>query len=393
MENKVILPNGFLLIVDDVGWWLSGDERYYVKVPDSARAMMRRRYCLEDYRSLVEIGRGLGMRVLCGFTIGEWDRDRLLAEVPNSNMYGAKWDNAVVLRHPERLDEVRDYINANRDYIEMAIHGLNHMYWDDATGECIFAEYYRTVNGKRIMLEPSVMRQHLDAWFEIYRRSGFTAPVDKLIPPCFQYNYSRGTGEMSHILKEYGIRYVSTPFSSLGYDTPDKPVDACIENGILTTDRTGDYTPWYEMDAAVPDKPLKSSPYGTHWPHFIAGDPADNPKTVQRWIEYFRRYREHFGVIAARDHQMAANQCFYRRFTRVNESEDRLLLDFTQADAQGAPADVVGDVVYLNVKKPYRLSCPDDSCQITLYDRAAAFSTYRLVRHRRWAELDITAAE
>ena len=147
------------------------------------------------------------------------------------------------------------------------------------------------------------------------------------------------------------------------------------------------------MDAAVPDKPLKSSPYGTHWPHFFAEDPADNPKTVQRWLGYFRRYREHFGVVAARDHQMAANQCFYRRFTRVNESEDRLLLDFTQADAQGAPADVVGDVVYLNVKKPYRLSCPDDSCQVTLYDRAAAFSTYRLVRHKRWAELDITAAE
>ena len=41
MENKVILPNGFLLIVDDVGWWLAGDQRYYVKVPDSAKAMMR----------------------------------------------------------------------------------------------------------------------------------------------------------------------------------------------------------------------------------------------------------------------------------------------------------------------------------------------------------------
>ena len=386
-QNRIIIPESFLLVVDDVGWWLEGDKRYYVKVPDSAIAQGKRPYYFEDYRSLVEIGRALNMRVLCGFTIGEWDRDGLLARVPNSNMYGSKWTNAEVLEHPERLDEVRDYVNSNAPYIEMAVHGLNHMYWDDNTGECKFAEYYRNENGKRVMLEPDVMRQHLDAWFEIYNRNGFKAHIDKLIPCCFFYNYSQGDGEMSYILKDYGIKYISTPFGSMGYDTPEKPVMACTENGILTTDRTSDLTPWYEVDAATPDT-LKSSYYGTHWPHFMAMDPADNMKTVARWVEYFKQYKNKFDVLCAADHVMGANQTFYRRFTRMVETaENCFTLDFAEADAQGAAPDVVGNVVYLNVAKPLSLAAADDSCTVELWDAADEFRTYKLTRRGAFANV------
>ncbi len=388
-NNRVIIPESFLLVVDDVGWWLEGDKRYYVDVPDAAREQAARPYCFEDYRSLVEIGKALNMRVLCGFTIGEWDRDGLLAKVPNSNMYGSKWTNAEVLAHPERLDEVRDYINSNAPYIEMAVHGLNHMYWDDNTGECFFAEYYRHVNGKRMMLEPDLMRQHLDAWFEIYNRNGFKAPVDKLIPCCFHYNYSQGDGEMSYIIKDYGIKYVSTPFKSLGYDTPEKPVMACVENGILTTDRTDDLTPWWALDAETPDV-LKSSYYGTHWPHFTPRDTTKTMETVDRWVKYFKQYQNKFDVVCATDHVMGANQIFYRRFTKMTETaENCFTLDFAQADAQGAPADVVGNELYLNVEKPFSLQAADDSCVVELWNVAESFRTYKLTRRGAFANVTL----
>lgn len=387
--NRIIIPEGFLLVVDDVGWWLEGAKRYHVDIPDSAIAQRDRPYCFEDYQSLVEIGKALDMRVLCGFTIGEWDRDRLLAKVPNSNMYGSKWINAEVLEHAERLDAVSDYINANAPYIEMAVHGLNHMYWNDETGECIFAEYYRNENGQRVMLKPDIMRQHLDAWFEIYRRNRFTAPVDKLIPCCFMYNYSDSDREMSWILKDYGIKYVSTPFGSMGYDTPEQPVGACIENGILTTDRTKDLSPWHELDAKTPDV-LKSSYYGTHWPHFTALNPADNMKTVARWVEYFRQYKNKFDVLCAKDHVMGANQTFYHRFTKLLETgENRFTLDFTEADRQNAPDDVVGNEVFLNVAKPYTLHADSETCQVGLYSEADAFRTYRLKRCGAYASVSL----
>jgi len=386
-QNRIVIPESFLLVVDDVGWWLCADKRYYAPVPDHALRLNSRSYSFEDYRSLVELGRAMNMRILCGFTIGEWDRDNILKNVPNSNMRGKNWDNYEVFAHAERLDEVRDYINSNSAYIEMAVHGLNHMYWDDETGKCYFAEYYHNEDGKRVMTKPDVMRQHMDAWFEIYSRNGFKAKVDKLIPPCFAYNYSRGDGELSYILKDYGIKYISTPFNSMGFDTPEKPVMACVENGILTTDRTSDLTAWYELDAETPNE-LKSSYYGTHWPHFIALDPADNMKTVARWAEYFKQYKNKFDVVCAADHVMGANQAFYRRFTRMVETADNYFtLDFTEADAQGAPADVVGNEVYLNVVKPFRLIAADDSCTVELYNAADDFRTYKLTRHGIFANV------
>ena len=385
-QKRLIIPESFLLVVDDVGWWQKATKRYYVELPDWAKKQERRAYGLEDYRSLVEIGRALNMRVLCGFTIGEWDRDRILAKLPSANMHGTGWTNKDVLAQVERLDEARDYINSNAAYIEMAVHGLNHMYWNEE-GKCLFAEYYRNENGKRVMLAPDLMRKHLDAWFEIYCRNGFRAPVDKLIPCCFLYNYSQGSGEMSYILKDYGIKYVSTPFSSLGYDTPEKPVMAAIENGILTTDRTDDLSMWCELDAKTPDV-LKSSYYGTHWPHFIVEDPADNPKTTARWIEYFKQYKNRFEVVCATDHVMGANQAFYRRFTKLTETApNTFTLDFGEADAQGAPADVVGNVLYLNVAKPHRLYAAENSCLVELWNVADDFWTYKLTRQGKCARI------
>lgn len=385
-QNKIIIPEGFILIVDDVGWWLPHNKRLYSATWKDGEIDRERPYCLDDYRALAEIGKALDMRVLCGFTIGEWDRDRIIASVPNASALGKAWTNAEVLEHPELLDEARDYINSNAEHIEMAVHGLNHMFWTDA-GERIPAEYYHDENGKQVMLPPDSMRKHLDAWFEIYERNGFKAPVDKFIPCCFRYNYSQGDGEISYILKDYGIKFVSTIFASMKYDTPEKPVMACIENGILTTDRTKDTVHWALMDAQPP-KELKSTTFGAHWPAFISRDHNDNMKAVARWVEYFKQYKNKFDVVCARDQEMAARQIFYKRFTRMTEtSKDRFTLDFSEADKQNAPESLIGGEVYLNVVKPCRLSAADDTCAVKLWRESDDFNTYKLTRHGAFANI------
>ena len=392
MQNdNIVIPEGFLIVVDDVGFWLAGEKRYFVNVPKEAIAQTKRPYYFEDYESLVEMGKALDMRILCGLAIGEWDRDRLLAKVPGSNRYGAQWTNAEALEQVEKFEMVRDYINANSKHVEMAVHGLNHMFWDDKTGECIFAEFYDRKNEVNTMHPEKIMRQHLDAWFEIYERNGFSASIDKFIPCCFHYNYSNGDGELSHILKDYGIKYVSTLFDVMGYDTPEAPKMACVENGILTTDRTQDLSRWFEMDAKIPSV-LKSSYYGTHWPHFTSLDPKDNMINVRRWIEYFKQYKDQFDVLFARDHEMGARQIFYRRFTRMKElSENRFVLDFTEADAQGGAEELVGNSIYINVKKPYEIQCDDGSTALEVWSERETFRTYKLTRAGAFANFILKA--
>lgn len=387
-QNRIIIPESFILIVDDVGWWLPHNKRLYSATWKDGEIDRERPYCLDDYRSLVEIGKALDMRVLCGFTIGEWDRDRVIAGVPNASALGKNWTNSEVLDHTELLDEARDYINSNSDHIEMAVHGLNHMFWTDS-GERIPAEYYHDENGKRVMLTPDSARKHLDAWFDIYNRNGFKASVDKFIPCCFRYNYSNGDGELSYILKDYGIKYVSTIFSSMNYDTPKAPSMACIENGILTTDRTKDTVNWAIMDA-TPPKELKSTTFGAHWPAFVSRDHNDNMKTVARWVEYFRQYKNKFDVVCARDQQMAARQTFYKRFSTLTEiGENRFAIDFSEADKQNAREDVIGKDVFINIKKPFTLIAADDTCTVKLWREAGDFNTYRLTRKGRLAKIEL----
>ena len=171
------------------------------------------------------------------------------------------------------------------------------------------------------------------------------------------------------------------------YDTPEKPLMACIENGILTTDRTGDIVHWSAMDAPAPER-LKSSTFGAHWPAFISRDHNDNMKTVSRWVEYFKQYKNKFDVVCARDQQMAARQTFYKRYTRLIEaSEDRFTLDFSEADKQNAPEGLIGNEIFINVKRSLRLTAADDSCAVKLWRESDDFNTYKLTRRGAFANI------
>ena len=97
MDERIFIPYGFLIVVDDVGWWCGYDQRYK---NGPTRSGIERYHCIEDYKAIIEIGKSLNMRIKCGFVAGEWDRNNILAKVPNSNKHGSDWDNASRL-HPQ----------------------------------------------------------------------------------------------------------------------------------------------------------------------------------------------------------------------------------------------------------------------------------------------------
>lgn len=372
VKDFVCIPHSFLVVVDDVGWWC-GDDHMYKNGP--SRSGIGRRHCAEDYLELIELGRRLNMRIKCGFVVGEWDRTNLLANVRNSNKHGSKWDNAS--RLDPNIDQVRDIINSGQDYMELALHGLIHMYWND-DGIMERAEFFQRNKDTGInkMTPPDITREHLDSYFEILRQNEFPTDIKSFIPPCFVYTFSPDDDKLSTILAEYGIKYISTPYSSMQYTTEEKPVDVGVENGIITVDRTSDLTAWDDVGANIPNK-IKNSYYGMHWPNFLSQDPDKNMEVVDRWVEYFSQYKKNFDILPARDNAMGSTQALYKRFTGVTIQNYSMLLDFKDVDNKGV--NELGLSFYINVKNAL-IPRADNSLEVSIYENKEEFTTYKITR-------------
>lgn len=366
------VPYSFMIVVDDVGWW-RGDDHRYKNGP--SRSGIGRRHCAEDYRAIIELGRSLNMRIKCGFVVGEWDRTNILARVRNSNKYGAKWDNGS--RLDPSIDEVADIINEGQDYMELALHGTMHMYWTD-TGVMKPAEFFQMdeETGRYIMTSPDIIRDHLDAYFEICHQNGLPMDIESFIPPCFNYVFSPYEDKLSAILTEYGIKYISTPFKSMQYTTEEKPVDVGVENGIITVDRTSDWTPWDGVGLSPP-KDIKRSYYGMHWPNFLNENPQGNMDVVKRWVDYFSQYGEKFDILPARDNAMGSAQALYKRFLKIKTQDNTMTLDFK--DVNGQDVRAVSPSFYINVFNQFRPKT-DNSLHISVYEANREYTTYMVTR-------------
>lgn len=377
MNQSVCIPFSFLVVVDDVGWWCGNDHRYK---NGPSRSGIERRHSIEDYKAIIELGKELDMRIKCGFVVGEWDRKNILAKVRNSNKHGTDWDNAS--RLDPQIDQVRDLINANSDYMELAMHGLVHMYWDD-NGKIQFAEFYQgdQKTGRNRITPPDIVREHIEAYFEILHHNNLTTDIKSFIPPCFRYTYSQGKDQLSAILAEYGIQYISTPFLSMQFIGEDKPVDVGVENGIINVDRTRDLTRWEEVDAKTPEV-IKKSYYGMHWPNFLHFDPERNGETLSRWIEYFRKYKDQFEIMSARDNAQGSTQALVKRFTKVTFNQYSMVLDFTEVDHQ--KANGLCDFFFLHAKNHISLNA-DNSIELSIHKIHTGHTTYKVTRKRPYS--------
>lgn len=381
MNQSVCIPYSFLVVVDDVGWWCGNDQRYK---NGPSRSGIERRHTIEDYKSIVALGKALDMRIKCGFVIGEWDRKNVLSKVRNSNKYGKDWDNAS--RLDPSIDEVRDLINANNEYMELAMHGLVHMYWDDH-GIIRYAEFYQSdeTTGMNRMTPPDIVREHIEAYFEILHHNNFTTDIKSFIPPCFRYTFSQGDDQLSAILSEYGIQYISTPFLSMQSLSEEKPVGVGVENGIINVDRTRDLTRWEEVDAKTPDI-IKKSYYGMHWPNFLHHDPERNGEPLSRWIEYFRKYEDQFEIMKARDNAQGSTQALYKRFTKITLTDDSMILNFSDVDHQKATG--LCDFFFLQAKNQLHLTA-DKSMELFIHKIHENHTTYKVTRKSPYSEQSI----
>ena len=120
MSKKIVIPAAIEICSDDEGWFNGSDDRYEGR---PSRTGMTRKHCAEDYIALNETGKAIGMKIMCPFVIGEWDRWNLLRNETGMTYEPKTWDRAskIDLKEAERCFEAIE----SSEFIELAHHGVH----------------------------------------------------------------------------------------------------------------------------------------------------------------------------------------------------------------------------------------------------------------------------
>jgi len=358
--NEILIPHSLQITLDDVGWFNGADDR-----PNggSAHTGISRNHCAEDYAAINELGRRLNMRINCAFIVGEWDPDNRLRPIPYLSRFGDSWDNAAYLDRDE-MARCAQVIN-DSPYIDMAVHGLLHNYYKPGIPYSN-SDYYYKLDGVLTMSPEAEVRARLEAFFDMVRCHGIEKKINSFIPPTFAYRWD----EISRILKDYGILYCSTIYRNMWADG-EKPVIADVENGIITLDRNNNLIPWYEIESDPRELPVVTGIFGCHWPNILHTEPARYEETVEKWVSYFERCADTFGVILSRDIAFAATQSLYKRFAQVSEADGVYTVDIGAVPA----AEGLLDSFYVSAKQEITAFT---GCEVEETERRGGFINYKV---------------
>lgn len=271
-HGEVFVPMPVLPVIEDVGWW-QGEDGSALQQP--YRNAFPRRHCLADYRALVRLARRLGVRIGLGMVLGEWDREKVLAEVPGATWLGRDWDNRANLG--PWLEEAADYLRANRDFLELGVHGLCHEFWDNGAMER--SEFH---DREGTMRPAWLIRAHLDAFGKILEHNGFSGFPRLFLPPALYHSCGNGEHSMQAILRSYGVDAVITRFARTRFFVPPHHETLTWECGVGLLERGLSPVPWHQAasraswDFSGPILPL-------HWSNLLHPDPQLHADIVDDW--------------------------------------------------------------------------------------------------------------
>ena len=364
MEN-IIIPSSLQITMDDVGWFNGADDR---ENGGSARTAMSRRHCAEDYLAINELGSRLNMRINCAFILAEWDPDNRLKDIKWLSKYGDGWNNAAYLGK-EEMAAVVDAINSS-PYIDIAIHGLMHNYYKPGIPYCN-SDYFYPIDGVMQMSPEGEVRARLDAFFDLLSHYKINKKVNSFIPPAFSYVW----GDISPILKDYGVRFISTLFESEKFRMPEGvtiPVSAAVEgSGIITVNRNNNFVPWYEISTNLDEAPVVSGIFGCHWPNILHEDKTRHSEVIDSWVRYFERCANTFGIILSRDIAFAAEQSLYYDYASVSYEDCRTVIDVSAVPT----TDACSGKFYISSRFEIKTA---SGCEITEYERKDGFINYEV---------------
>ena len=368
---KFRIPRPLQVVMDDVGWFNGKDDR---EIGGPSRTGIDRCHCLADYTAIEQLGQMLGQRINCAFVLGEWDLENKLPKtIPHFSHFGPSWDNAKY-RNPREMAEIAEFISS-AEHIDVAIHGLYHGYYMPGTDNHDMSDYYYRIDKALYMVPEDEVRLRLETFLELMHRHGIRKTVNSFVPPSFAYR----TFELSRILREYGILYVTTPFATMTPKAPDDTV--FVENGIITSNRYNQRA--LEWDDLAPDFDRAVTPpgiLGIHWPNILSMDPAKNAETVDRTKGFFNRSAEQFGMVLSSGVDFCSTQYLYEKYTKVTVCGNTVKLDFSAVPA--APGRL--DSFILSAEGRIASAV---GCGYAFRDTKKAFSNWQITPQGDCAEL------
>ena len=364
--KDINIPQALQIVVDDLGWFCGDDDRAN---GGASRSGMPRRHTYKDYEAVNKLGEALDQKIFCAFCLAEWDPDNRLKKFPTISKYGENWDNARYI-DMEEVKKCVEVIN-NSPYIDFALHGMGHGYYSEENLVTDLSDYYIKLPEKRTEMTPeSYIRELLDSFYELMGYYGIEKEVTGMVPPSGAYRFN----ELSRILADYGIKYISEPFRWMKCELEEKPTDIAIENGIITIDRTpNDLNNWDVHSIDYRELPeMESYCFGSHWPNWLHADIERNDEVIKSAIKYFYRCAEHQENIISRDMKFSVTQTMFWKYAVVSENEKgETVIDITNVPRH----ENMNNVFYINSRFPLLEA---KGGKISEYDRKKNFITYEI---------------
>ena len=337
------IPLALQIVIDDVGWWSGRDDS---AAGGPYRNNLPRNHTVADYRAIVELGIRLGMRPQAAFILCEWDRANWLRDLPTGTWQGRVWDNSRWVG--PWLDEAAQVIRDGRRHLELTLHGVGHEYWHEP-GVFTRAEWHDRQGGMR---PRDQIEAHLWFYARLLEQNQLGAFPESFVPAAFLHHFGLGPEGIAPILVRHGIKYLSTPFSSMHRSKEPQTRLFGLEEGLLALDRGSDLFSYHQMNpfsqtGPVPSADLpaiKGAVCGMHWSNLLHVQPERNPEVIDSWVAYLQANGRRPDRMLAADTAEAFSQAVYATLTGVERDQAGFRLDFTRADQLRWPG--LGDRFY-----------------------------------------------
>jgi len=196
------------------------------------------------------------------------------------------------------------------------------------------------------------------------------------VPAAFLHCFGDGDRGLAAILKERGITFISTPFSTMHLRGELQTSILGIDQGIATVDRGHlPPIPWDSI-AAAPGDDIPGPILGFHWPNILHPDPAQNATVVDRWVEFMTSYGHRFDRQLSPDTATFQTQLAFHLGVDLEIRENELSLDFAAFQPIAAAAD--HDHFALEVKSPVELEFTSPDASLLSIDRDPETMAYTL---------------
>ncbi len=333
------IPRPLLVTVDDAGWWLgkdgSADNQPF-------RTGMKRNHVPGDYEALIALGKGLNMKIPAAFILGEWDETALLRKVPSSTWLGRLWTSPFLDR--ELKEKTADIIRQGHPYLEFAVHGLCHEFWEN--GQMQRSEFHDSQGNMR---PESTVRQHLEYFFRLMETFNLAEAPRLFIPPKLNHCFGMGKAGFQAIARDFGIQYVTLVFSRAKCSMSPQLEGFGWEEDILLLDRGITGILWNQ----VAQEPMFSFDYPIlplHWANILHADPTRNMEVIKAWIAFLQEEVGKRDIVFASDIASCITQYLNATQSRITTEPGRYIIELDWLDR--IPHQSLSDELFFTVNLP-----------------------------------------